>query len=415
MAEEGEPPPQHPAPSTQHSPSLAAWAMLAIAVLTQVSVALLTQGVPTLTPFIQSDLGLTRAEAALFGSALMAGSLAALFAAGWAVDAYGERRVLVWGNLAVGLCCLAVAATHQIGPALAALFAVGIGSAVPTPAGSKAVMIWFRAGQRDLAMGVRQTAIPIGGALAALLFPWLALGYGWRSAVVAGAASCFGAALVCWALYRRPEGSAGDAITTRAPGFGLRDLLTRDVLLLGVGGMLLPLGQFCLVTYLALFLKETNGVPIETSAALLIEAQIAGAVGRIAWGIFSDRCWGGRRQPPLLAANVLAAICALVLGWLPHALPMPLLALVIGVYGFTAIGWHGNWTALLAEIGGAERGGRTIGLAMTIMYVGIIAGPPLFGYVVDLTGDWPLAWTLLAGALGVGCALIAPVREGVGS
>ena len=38
-------------------------------------------------------------------------------------------------------------------------------------ASGRAVMQWFPAGQRGLALGVRQTAIPLGGALVALALP----------------------------------------------------------------------------------------------------------------------------------------------------------------------------------------------------------------------------------------------------
>jgi MFS family permease len=84
---------------------------------------------------------------------------------------------------------------------------------------------------------------------------------------------------------------------------------------------------------------------------------------------------------------------------------------IVFLYAFNTIGWHGNWMALLAELAGPERQGRTIGVAMTIMYPGIIVGPPLFGTLVDYTHRWGLAWTLLAAVLLVGTLLILPVRE----
>jgi MFS family permease len=388
------------------------WLMLGLALSAQVAVSVVVQAAPTLAPFLQADLKLTRAEVGLFNSALMAGSLIAMFAAGWLVDARGERTALVGGNLMVGLFCLTVLATESFHAALLALFLAGIGAAFPTPAGSRAVMGWFPLAQRGTAMGIRQTGIPLGGAIAAACLPALAIAAGWRIAIAAGGLGCFLTAALCWFGYRNPPpapGAGTPPVHHRLPRF--TDFLTMDVMLLGVSGALLTLGQFTLLTYLAIFLKETQGVPVTVSASLLVAAQIAGAAGRILWGVGSDRLFGQRRRPALIWANGFSAAGALVLGWLPAGTPVWLIAIVVVAYAFNTLGWHGNWIALLAETAGPLRQGRTIGVALSIMYPGIIALPPLFGWLVDRTHSWPGAWTALAAVIGLGIALLLPVAE----
>lgn len=49
---------------------------------------------------------------------------------------------------------------------------------------------------------------------------------------------------------------------------------------------------------------------------------------------------------------------------------------------------------------------------MSVMYPGVILLPPLFGWFVDRTHSWPLAWTLLSGVVVLGILLLLPVREG---
>jgi MFS family permease len=134
------------------------WLMLGIALLAQITVSIVTQGVPTLAPFLQSDLGLTRGQVGLFNSAVTAGSLASMFAAGWVVDVKGERAALIWGNLIVGIFCFAVTMTQGFLAALVVLFAAGLGI-IFTPAGSKALGPGS-SHKRGMAMGVRQTAFP---------------------------------------------------------------------------------------------------------------------------------------------------------------------------------------------------------------------------------------------------------------
>ncbi len=389
------------------------WRMLLLAMSAQVAVSIIIQGVPTLAPFLQVDLGLTRAQVGLFNSALMCGSLCAMFAAGWIVDVKGERVALVGGNVVVGCFCLAMLSTESFIAALAVMFGAGIGGAFPTPAGSKAVMGWFPLHQRGTAMGIRQTGIPVGGALAAALLPAIALAAGWRTAVAAGGTACFATAALCAWAYRNPP-EVAVRVKPAAGDVRVRDLLTRDLWLIGLAGAVLTLGQFTLITYLALYLKETQGIPIAVSAGLLVLAQIAGAAGRILWGVGSDRLFRHRRKPALLLANVFAALGALALGWLPAPTPHWLLVLLVAAYAFNTLGWHGCWVSLLVETSGSTRQGRTVGLGMTIMYPGIILLPPLFGWFVDATHSWSWAWTLLSALLLLGTALLVPVREGRG-
>ena len=376
----------------------------------QITVSIVTQGVPTLAPFLQADLSLTRAQVGLFNSAIMSGSFISLFFAGWLVDIKGERTALFWGNLLVGLSCIAIIATNQFDTALAIFFLTGIGAAFSTPAGSRTVMRWFPPAQRGAAMGLRQTGIPIGGAIAAALLPIIALTAGWRAAIVISGISNILTALLCWARYPAPD-KVERAAARAAPAYGFRSLLTRDIVLLGISAALLPLGQFALVTYLALYLKETQGIAITVSAMLLVGAQIAGAAGRLLWGVWSDRLFRRRRKPTLLLAGLLSAVGSFVLGSLPGGTPVWVIALIVLGYAFNAIGWHGSWISLVSEIAGPEKQGRTIGAAMTLMYAGIISLPPLFGLFVDYTHHWAGAWQLSSLGLLVGTCLILPVRE----
>jgi sugar phosphate permease len=393
------------------APARTHWRMLALALAAQVAVSIIIQGVPTLAPFLQADLGLTRAQVGFFNSALMFGSLCAMFFAGWVVDVKGERVALVGGNLVVGGFCFAMLATDSFLTALLVMFGAGLGGAFPTPAGGKAVMGWFPLHQRGTAMGIRQTGIPVGGALAAALLPAIALAAGWRAAVAAGGIGCIVTAAICAWGYRNPPEAFELPAAARGRG-SLRELLTRDILLLGLGGAVLTLGQFTLITYLALYLKETQGVPVAVSAGLLVLAQVAGAAGRILWGVCSDRLFQRRRKPALLLANGLAAVGALALGWLPASISHWVLFPLVAVYAFNTLGWHGCWVSLLVETAGSAQQGRTIGLGMSLMYPGIILLPPLFGWFVDHTHSWPWAWTLLSGLLVLGVLLLLPVREG---
>ncbi len=386
--------------------------MLAIVLVVQLVVSSITQGIPTLAPWIRADLGLSYAQVALFGMAINLATAALIPAAGWVVDAYGEKAAHVAGGLTVGVAAAAFAFTPFGILAFLPLLVVGIGAATPTPGGSRAVMGWFPPGQRGVAMGIRQTGIALGGAAAAAFAPALAETAGWRTAVVAGAVACVVMGLVCWMLYREPADRHRASRRPSLPGLAaVRELVTRDVAILAVAGGLLPFGQFAVITFLALYLQQTHGVPVTTGARLLLAAQLAGVAGRVVWGLGSDRAFGGRRRPPLISAGLLAAGLTLVLGWLPPGIPFAVLVVLALVLGFNAIGWQGNWVALVSELARPGQQGRTIGLAMVGTFVGVAVGPPIAGFIVDHTGSWPAAWTVVAVILATGALLVMPVRE----
>jgi predicted MFS family arabinose efflux permease len=234
--------------------------------------------------------------------------------------------------------------------------------------------------------------------------------FGWRAAVLCGAAACVLTGLGCWLSYAEPT-SRRTARRAKTSRVSLRALVTRDVVLVSVAGGLLPFAQFAIITYLALYLSQAHDIPVTIGAQLLLAAQLAGGIGRILWGIASDRLFASRRRPPLIAAGLMATVGTQLLALLPREVPLAWLGLLAVVLGVSAIGWQGNWVALISELAGPTAQGRTVGLSMTVTYAGVAVGPPLVGFLVDRAGSWPLAWTVLAAILAVGSLVLLPVRE----
>ena len=64
-------------------------------------------------------------------------------------------------------------------------FLAGLGYSFLNPASSIGVMTWFHRDERATAMGIKQTGVPSGGVLAAILAPSLVLLIGWRGSLAA--------------------------------------------------------------------------------------------------------------------------------------------------------------------------------------------------------------------------------------
>ncbi len=387
--------------------------MLGVAVVSQIGASYVHQGLPALAPLLQAEWSLSRAELGAVLGAINVGVLLASAAAGHAVDRFGERPLLVAGPLGVGAATLLAALSPA--PPLLGLALAGAGIALGTcaPSGGKAMLVWFPPRIRGLAMGLRQTSVPLAGVISAPTLPLLALALGWRGALVASAVIGGLSALLVVVAYHDPPARPTAVPRHERTGLASYPALLRDRSLLAtiLLGPVLVAGQWTVVPYLGLYLYERFGWSVPEAAAYLALAQVGGVVGRIAWGLASDLVWGGRRKPALLLVPPVGAAGALGLAALSHQTPAWLVALLALVMGASVIGWNGLLLAYVAEQAGPHRAGTAIGLAVSIIFLGAVVYPPAFGWLVDRAGSYQPAWLALAAVLLAGLALFPSMRE----
>jgi len=149
------------------------------------------------------------------------------------------------------------------------------------------------------------------------------------------------------------------------------------------------------VAPLSPFLLEGLSLSRVQVGLFLPAAYLGGAVGRLGWGVVSDRVFATRRRPGLAINALIGAVAfgCLALGSLLPAAVLPVLAVAVGIAAF---GWVGLYLALIAEIGGPRASGLLTGLAVIFSWGGILIGPPLFGLLLDVTDSYGLAWLALA-------------------
>jgi MFS family permease len=372
----------------------------------QIAISTLSASLAPLLPFVKSEFGLTYGEAGLIANIAFVGTMASLLAAGWAVDALGERIVIVAGGVIAGLAAIAAGLSPIVAMLIVALVVLGIGVGTATPSGTSAIRAVFARDERAFAMGVRQMGIPIGGLLAALFLPSLAIAHGWRLGVVAAGCAAVVIALVLAVTY--PRRRAGQRSSRQA---GRAARLTKNVALTGAAGNFLLAGQICLVTYLVVFLVRDWKMSITTAGLLLAVAQAAGALGRLGWGMVSDRLLNGSRRTVLIMAALVSAGGCLVLSLLPVASPQVWLVLTIVLLAGGAVGWTGVQMTLLSELAAPGFEGRTVALGMFLQQPSILLTPLAFGLIVDWTGSFRIAWQVLAAFVLIGALVLFGIRE----
>ncbi|MBI3968224.1 MAG: MFS transporter, partial [Chloroflexi bacterium] len=179
--------------------------LLLAATLAHVGVAIGVQIMPPLVPFYQEELGLSRAQVGTIVGAIYCGSMLASFPAGRAVDVVGVRRMLALSVVLMGVPVGLFALSTSLWPVLAAAVVGGLGYGAATPVSTRAVMDWFHGRIRGTAMGVKQTGMPLGGALVSATAPALAVAFGWRVALGFFSLFIMALAALCFVWYRDAE------------------------------------------------------------------------------------------------------------------------------------------------------------------------------------------------------------------
>jgi sugar phosphate permease len=337
-----------------------------------------------MAPFLRDRYDLTLGETGVLISASLAGSVVSLVPWGYATDRFGERIVLVLGTGGCGLALLAAAAAHEFWALLALLVLAGMLGASVQSASGRAVMAAFPPEQRGLALGIRQTAIPISGFLVALVLPPVAragVGYGFATlGLVTLAAAAVGGAVI--RDVPAPDGDRDD-------GDPLRD---RRLWRIALASALIVAPQMCVVGFTVLFLHDHRGLSPGAAAACLAAVQVLGIAGRVGSGRWSDVV-GSRLRPLRLIALLDAALVALCVPALDA--PLVLLVPVLVVTGAVSMSWNGLAFAAAIEQAGHRRSGVAIGLQQSVLNGFGAVYPGLFGAFVGAT-TWAWGFAVVA-------------------
>jgi MFS family permease len=382
----------------------------------QTSSSFILQALTPLIPLFQPELGLSKAEVGLLFSATSAGAWSVVLLAGYLTDRFGIRKVMSLALMAAGSMMLSMAAVGSFIQALFVMFLAGVARGPVFPSSTKAVLTWFPPRARATAMGVKQMGLPVSGVVAASILPGLGLVLGWRTAVaIPGLVIAF-VGIVVAILYR--EAQVSGAVPSSSAGLkpAIGDMIrNRALLVICLVCFCYLVVQLAMVTYLALYFKEVlllDAIPDESArivaaGGFLAVSQIGGAIARVGWGVVSDRLFHGRRAVVLSIVGALTVLMSFVASGLGGGHSLWLLGVFAFCFGLVAVGWNGVYNALLTESVGRLFAATGVGLTMTLTELGTISGPPLFGFVVDVSHSYQIGWLFLAavGTIGTLAAL----------
>ncbi|WP_201358911.1 MFS transporter [Mycobacterium paraintracellulare] len=366
------------------------WVMLGTGLIATSSATVFINGIAFLIPALNDVRGINLAEAALLSAMPSFGMVVTLIAWGYILDIVGERIVLAAGlALTAAAALIAAAVPESMLTEGIALFGGGMAAASANTASGRLVTGWFPPQQRGLAMGIRQTAQPLGIALAALVLPEL----GERNISVAllfPAAVCAVSAVLCAVWVRdpaRPERSTADKAELASPYRG-----TTVLWRIHFASALLMVPQTVVLTFMLVWLMKNQHWSIATAGVLVSFSQLLSALGRIAVGRWSDRL--GSRMRPIRIIAMAAAVVMVLLAIADHAHSAMAVTLMVAASVITVLDNGLAFTAI-PEVAGRFWSGRAMGAQNTTQRLTAAVGPPVFGEMIDATG-YPLAFAVCA-------------------
>jgi sugar phosphate permease len=357
-------------------------------------------GLPVLAPALRDELGLSLTQVGVVIAAPWIGPIATLLPWGLLADRVGERRVLAAGLAVAGALTVAAAYTPgYLGFVLLLAIAGAAGASVNSASG-RAVMSWFPAEERGLALGIRQASTPLGGFVAAVALPPIESAGGLEASFLFLGTFILVSAAAGWAIIRDVPGESGAA---DAPAVVRDKRLWR----LGSASGLYLVAQMAITGFLVLFLHDERGLSTHAAATVLAVVQATAVASRIAVGRWSDVV-GARIRPLRYIGLGITATLALSAALADARLSM-LVAALIGA-GALATAWNGLAFAAAAELAGRARSGAAIGFQQTVLSATGGVVPPLFAVVVSAT-SWQIAFGLAAVAPLGGWWALGPLTE----
>lgn len=329
------------------------------------------------------------------------------FAAGWFVDRFGPRRLMLSGILMCGLAVIGLSTMESLWQFYCFYLLMALGYMCGGPLPNQVLTSrWFNK-SRGKAMGIAYLGIGVGGMLVPHISKWLNMQIDWRSSLVVLGIFMIAIALpMAWFVQENP--AVGPVAKADEPKVPFRSILkNRSFYLLAIGSMC-SIGAVAgisqnLKLFFSLDLKYSQG------EAANVMSMVLGAsiIGRLLMGWLADRF---AKKYVMMLIYFLVTVSIILLYWASAPGLIYVFAIIFG------IGLGGDYMIIplmAAELFGVRVMGRVMGLVLTVDGLGEASGPILAGALRDKTGSYTLGFTalIILSVIGTIAVALLPRRK----
>ena len=239
---------------------------------------------------LEHELGLAPSALGAIDTAFLAAYALGQFASGIVGDHLGARRLVGWGMLVSAVACAGFGLSRAAF-ILAAWFVLnGLAQSTGWPGTTRVVAEWTTPENRGTVMGLWSTCYQVGGLVATPLAGWLAVHFGWRSALFVPALALAVVGMVVLATLPAPTASPERASTGSSVARAqLGVLSSRTLWLFGSSYFFVKLVRYALLFWLPYYLATAEGYTTEKAANVSIAFDAGGILGVVLIGRIADR------------------------------------------------------------------------------------------------------------------------------
>ncbi|WP_392561018.1 MFS transporter [Orbus sturtevantii] len=374
---------------------------------------------------MQGELGFNAADMgwvmSSFGIAYVIGQLPG----GWLLDRFGSKRVYFLSIAFWSIFTLLQGTVHFFIGAWAIImlftfrFLMGFAEAPSFPGNSRITAAWFPAKERATAVAIFNSAQYFATVIFAPIMGWLTHEYGWQSVFFFMGGIGILVSIATLVVIRNPkdhpwaneaevdyikEGGALIDMDQKKSGGKKQGPKLSYLLQLITNRMLLGvyLGQYCIncltfffISWFPIYLATERGMNIKAVGFAAAVPAIAGFVGGISGGVFSDylmrktNSLSISRKTPIVTGMLLSMTMIFCNYVDSIALVIFFMSLAFFGKGIGALGW-----AVMADTAPKEMSGLAGGLFNMFGNASSIISPIIIGYIVAWTGrfEWALVF-----------------------
>jgi sugar phosphate permease len=365
-------------------------------------------GLPFFYDFWVQDFGWSRATVTsgnAFGK-IFIGMFA--FFAGWVIDRFGPRRVMLTGVVMGGVALMGLSMVTSLWQFYLFYLISAIGYMCGGPLPNQVLISRWFSGARGKAMGIAYLGIGFGGMLVPQIAKKLNMEFGWHQALMMlGIMMIIIAFPMIWMVKDNPDGSSAEAGNDRPK-------LPLGTILKGWPFYLLLIGSMCsigavsgtsqnLKLFFSIDLKYTQ----QQSANIISLVLAASIIGRLLMGWLADR---------MPKKYVMILIYSIVAGSIPllyFADAPGVIYLFAFIFGVGLGGDYMIIPLMAAELFGVQVMGRIMGIILTFDGLAEAFAPMMVGWLRDQGGNYAngFASLITLGVLGTIAISILPRRN----
>ncbi len=346
-------------------------------------------------PAIQTDFGVTRAEASLPFTMIMIGYAGGGVLMGWLTDRHGIAAACLLGMvLLVAGYAGAAAASGPTWLALDHGLLIGVGGSAFLSPLMTDISHWFQR-RRALAVTICSSGNYVAGALWPPVLQHFIAADGWR-ATHAGVAVALAVAMgpLIWMLRVKTIGASNSNLAPSSKHGGV-DLPGRVVVvLLAVAGFSCCAAMSMPQAHLVAYCADLGYGPAK--GAEMLSAMLGlGIVSRIGSGVVADKIGG---LATLLIGSFVQGLALFAYLWFDSLASLYVISAMFGLFQGGIIPMY---VVIIREYFPPARAGATAGMVMMATFCGMAAGGWMSGLVFDISGSYRLAflngllWNLL--------------------